>query len=154
MLTCRADLTVMDDYVHTFMAYLTQIPETILNSSALQLALSQTISALTCPAPETTLVCLDTLVLVTSHLGDPRYTPHLQPLLAQFGSVLVGLLVAGVVGGFPEEGVEQVRTVLGALSVCAPAEEVYGWLNGAVGQIPGHVVPTLEKEKFLTDVQR
>ncbi|OCF35078.1 transportin-3 [Kwoniella heveanensis BCC8398] len=143
---------VMDDYVHLFIAYLTSIPSLTLTSPLLHLAVSHVLSALTCPAPETILISLDTLVVLSKSALDARYHAALQPIFGQYGKVLLGLVIGGVVQGYPEDGLDQVQIVVGALAELVPPETAEGWFVQAVQGLPGHVVPGGEKQAFLRDV--
>lgn len=143
----------MDDYAHTFIAYINFLTHPTLSSPSLPLAVSHTLAALTCPAPETNLVCLDVLALLSKHLQDSSLQPHIQPLFQQYGKAIVGLLINGMVTDFPEDGLDQVQEVLAAAVICAPAQEVAEWISLAVDGIPGHVVPAGEKPRFLERVQ-
>ncbi|WRT66764.1 uncharacterized protein IL334_003727 [Kwoniella shivajii] len=143
---------VMDDYVHLFMAYLTSIPNLILSSSLIHLAFSHTLSALTCPAPETTLISLDVLSTLSKSLLHAQHHSQLQPIFAQYGKVLVDLVMGGIVQGFPEDGLDQVQIILGAITNSLPPQEVEQWFIESISSLPGHVVPVQEKQGFLNDL--
>jgi transportin-3 len=148
-----ADTLVMEDFVHTFIAYITFLPHATLSSPLLHLAVSHTLAALSCPAPETNLVCLDALAILSKRLGEQAFQSTLQPIFAQYGKAIVALLIQGMVADFVEDGLDQVQTVLAATVVCAPAQEVDGWVVEAVGGIAGHIVPLAEKQRFLEGVR-
>lgn len=143
----------MDDYVHTLMAYMTYLTHPTLSSTSLPTAVSHTLAALTCPAPETILVCLDALALLAKNLQDSSLQPRIQPVFQQYGKAIVSLSVNGMVSVFPEDGLGAVQEVLAATVVCAPAQEVLSWFATALEGIPGHVVPVAEKPKFMEKVQ-
>ena len=142
----------MDDYVHCFMAYLTSLPNLMLSSPALSQAVSHTLAALTCPAPETTLICLDTLSLLAQRLSHAQFRPVLQPIFAQFGKAILAIALGGVVQGHPEDALEPTQVILGATVQCAPPAEVELWAREAIASLPGHVVPAAEKEIFLREL--
>ncbi len=142
----------MDDYVHCFMSYLTNLPDIILSSPVLPVATAHTLSALTCPAPETSLICLDTLALLSQRLSHPPHQPQLQPVFQQYGKVILSLTLSGVVQGFPEDGLDQIQQIVGATVQCAPPADIEGWIDEAMGEIPGHVVPSGEKQNFRREV--
>lgn len=143
----------MDDYVHTLIAYITFLTHPTLSSPSLPLAISHTLAALVCPAPETNLVCLDALALLSKHLQDSSLQPHIQPVFQQYGNAIISLLINGMVTDFPEDGLDQVQEILAATVICAPVQEVGAWITTAVEGIPGHVVPASEKPRFLERVQ-
>ena len=138
----------MDDYVHCFMSYLTHLPDITLASSLLPLATAHTLSALTCPAPETILICLDTLALLSQRLPQPQ----IQPVFQQYGKIILSLTLLGVVQGFPEDGLDQVQQIVSATVVCAPPAEVEAWVGETMSEIPGHVVPSSEKQILLREL--
>jgi len=145
-------ILVMDDYVHCFMSYLIHLPVVTLSSPLFQLATAHTLSALTCPAPETSLICLDTLALLSQRLSHAETHPRLQPIFQQYGKAILSLTLAGVFQGFPEDGLDQVQRVVAATVSCAPPAEVEGWVSEALNEIPGHVVPSGEKQTFLREL--
>ncbi|KAK8864138.1 hypothetical protein IAR55_001384 [Kwoniella newhampshirensis] len=143
---------VMDDYVHLVMAYLNSIPDLTLSSSLLHLAVSHTLAALTCPAPETILISIDTLAMLSKHLVQPQHHNQLQPIFAQYGKVILVLIIGGVVQGFPEDALDQVQEILQTTAATLPPDVVEGWVAEAVQGFPGHAVPVSEKQAFLQDV--
>jgi transportin-3 len=142
----------MDDYVHLLMAYITHVPNVSLYSPFFHLAFSRTLAALTCPAPETILICLDTLSLVSQRFATEEYRPLLQPVFAQYGKAVLMLVLGGVVQGYPEEGVDQVHEIVAATVFAVPAHEAGEWVAGAIGALPGNVVPPADKQAFLAEV--
>lgn len=143
----------MEDYVHMFTAYITFLPAASISSPVLPLAVSHTLAALVCPAPETNLVCLDALAMLSKYLQDQEYQSRLQPIFAQYGNAIISLLINGMVTDFVEDGLNQVQTVLASTVLCAPAQEVQSWMGEAVGGIGGHIVPMAEKQQFLEGVR-
>ncbi|WVR06683.1 hypothetical protein IAU60_003715 [Kwoniella sp. DSM 27419] len=152
---------VMDDYVHLFMAYLSAIPESTLSSSLVHLAVSHTLAALTCPAPETILISLDLLATLAKFStdgiqgqghGQPDARANLASIFGQYGKVVLGLVVAGVVSGYPEDGLDSVQSIMAAIAGSQPPENVEQWFVEAVNSLPGHVVPPTEGQSFLRDI--
>lgn len=143
---------VMDDYVHCFNAYLTHLPAYTLSSPALPLAFSHTLMALACPAPEAILVSLDVLHLLSQRLSHTQFQPTLQPLFAQYGQALVGVILPGIVGQFPEDGFDQAQGVLGATVMCAAPEEVERWAGEGLAATPSNVLPAHDKEVFMREL--
>lgn len=145
----------MDDYVHCFMAYLKSIPP-ILSSPTIPLAIQHTLSALTCPSPETILISLDVLTLLSTQLksGQQQHTQALQPVFNQYGQVIVGLVIGGVVSGFPEDGLDQVQEILSATVGCVDPMVAEGWCGLAVGGLAGHLVPVGERQVFLSELHQ
>ncbi|WWD05130.1 hypothetical protein V865_003202 [Kwoniella europaea PYCC6329] len=143
---------VMDDYVHLLIAYLTSIPALVLSSPSLQPAISHILATLTCHSPETILVSLDTLVILSNHLPSNH---RLQEIFMTYGKVIVGLLINGlIVQDFPEDALDQIRIILNALTSTGTtqSQKLESWFGETINGLPGHVVPGGEKQAFLNDV--
>lgn len=154
---------MMDDYVHCFMAYLTALPELTLSLPLLHLAVSHTLAALTCPAPETVLISLDVLTSLCRLVKPPTpsspqspYQATLEPIFAQYGSAIIKLTIGGVVQGFPEDCMEQVKEIVETtLMACAGGvapDVLESWVREAIDGIPGYVVPQNDRVAFLGEV--
>ncbi|WWC63014.1 uncharacterized protein I303_105612 [Kwoniella dejecticola CBS 10117] len=140
----------MEDYGHLFMAYLTSMPNQILASQSIQMAVSHVLASLTCPATEMILIALDVLANVSTQSNDPR----IASILNTYGKAIVQILINGIVTDFPEDSMDQVQTILHALSSSGSSnpQEIESWFSGAVGGLAGHVVPQEAKQAFLADV--
>lgn len=145
--------SVMDDYVHCFMAYIQALPSQTLASAACPLAVSHTLAALMCPAPQTVLVCLDTLSLLAQRMSHAEFEPGLKPMFATYAKPLLALLLDGVVHGLPDDGFDQVPHILKAIAASVPPTEVEAYATEGLASIPGNVLPATEKQKFITDLQ-
>ncbi|WWC71179.1 uncharacterized protein I206_105132 [Kwoniella pini CBS 10737] len=139
---------VMDDYDHLFMAYLTAIPNLTLSSPSVRLGVSHVLASLTCPSTETILISLDVLANLSIHV----HAPPIASTLNTYGKVIVSILINGVVTDFPEDSLDQVQTVLNALTSSGNPQEIEGWFREAIGDLPGHLVPNEAKQGFLGDV--
>ncbi|WVN85688.1 uncharacterized protein L203_100837 [Cryptococcus depauperatus CBS 7841] len=142
---------VMDDYIHLLLPYLTQLPA-IYSSPHLSLAISHTLQALTCHAPEIILVSLDVLSLLASKLADTQTSHLLQPIFAQYGPAIVSILLKGVVTDFPEDSSDQVQSIMGSLAETVAVEAVENWMREGLQGVAGYVVPAADKEAFLSQV--
>jgi transportin-3 len=141
----------MDDYVHLVMSYLTHLPALTLTHPSLAQSLSLTLTAVTLPAPETILGSLDVLSLLSQKLQNPQFQPYLQPIFAQYGKVMIGLLLKGLIEGFPEDGVESVADVIGG--VCAVGGwEVEAWVKEGLEGVEAGRLPIAEREKFCIEI--
>ncbi|ORY31770.1 armadillo-type protein [Naematelia encephala] len=142
---------VMDDYVHCFMAYLNALPA-VLSSPVIPHAVQHTLSALTLPASETIFASLDTLALLSQRLSHAQYQPVLRPVFGQYGEVIAGLTIGGIVQSFPEDSLDQVQQILGATLSCAEPAVAGAWVMKAIESLPGNVLPAVEKQKFVGEV--
>ncbi|WVW85137.1 hypothetical protein I302_107174 [Kwoniella bestiolae CBS 10118] len=144
---------VMDDYVHLVISYLTSIPTLTLQSPSIQPAISHVLASLTCHSPETVLVSLDVLSILSNHLASNQ---NLQNLFMQYGKAIVGLLINGlIVHDYPEDSLDQIQVILNHLTKLSNGtntQEMEGWFGETIGGLPGHVVPQGEKQAFLVEV--
>ena len=143
---------VMDDYVNCFMSFLEANPATVLNSPVLPLATAHTLAALTCPAPETTMAGLDVLALLSDREVRAQYNAQILPVFAQYGQVVLSLTLAGVVQGFPEAALERVQDIVPATVLSVPREQAQAWVAQVITEIPGHLLPSKEKETFVHEL--
>ncbi len=118
------------------------------------MSLAHTLSALTCPNPDTILIALDVLQHLSQLLGEgPAYQAHIQPVFQQYGQAILGLVIGGVVQGYPDEALSQGKIIVNAVCEVGRASgQTDSWMSEAVAQIPGHVVPTAEKQAFLQEI--
>lgn len=145
----NADLTVMDDYTHCFMAYLNTIPALTLSVPSLPLAVSHTLSALSCPAPEIVRIALDVLAKLSTLVPT---SPTLQQPFQTYGKAVISLVLQGVVQDFPEDGMDEVEKILiTTIAVGGPQSE--GWAVEALSGVPGHVLPVSDRQAFVTELQ-
>lgn len=144
---------VMDDYVHCFMAFINAVPQNTLASPAIQLAVSHTLAALMCPAPQTVLVCLDMLALLSQRATHTQFHALLQPAFATYAKPILALVLPGIVQGFPEDGFDQVPVILQATVTSIPAADAEAYATEALAGIPGNALPNSEKEKFIAELR-
>jgi transportin-3 len=147
---------VMDDYVHCFMAFIQALPAQTIASPSCQVAVSHTLAALMCPAPQTVLACLDTLSLLAKGMADrengPQFAPTLQPIFAVHAKPLFAMLLDGVVSGYPEDGFDQVPFIIKATCASIPPAQAEAYATEGLAAIPGNVLPASEKQKFVTEL--
>lgn len=143
---------VMDDYVHCFMAYIHALPDQTLASPALSQAVSHTLAAIMCPAPQTILVCLDTLNLLSQKLQQPQYQALVQPVFAQYAKGIMSLVLQGIVQGYPDDGFDQAPGIIQAAVTSIPGAEAESYATNALAGIPGHALPTADKSKFVHEL--
>lgn len=150
------------------------IPALVIPSPAFAQSFSVCLTALNLPAPE---IILTTLEYIQVVLSDPSINPSvplvsgngstpppsaalgpsdkavvtesLRNVLGQQGGALVGLVLSGLVTGYPEEAPELVVNILRALAGAFPGEMV-AWLPPVVESLPATSVPVAEKQAFLT----
>ena len=137
--------------MHLVLAYFDNVPSILFSSSAFPAAFSHLIASLTVSSSQVTNTALDLLSSVSKLAVSSQYSHVATGVLTQFGSVLLALTLQGVVQGFPEESLHYVTEILQA-TVAARGTETEPWIQSAVSGIPGHIVPTAEKTRFLEEV--
>jgi transportin-3 len=142
----------MDDYSHCFMAYLNTLPALTLSLPSLPLAITHTLSALSCPAPEIIRISLDVLAKLSDLLqSHPQGPSALGPAFHQYGKGIISIILAGVVQNFPEDSMEEVEKVLlGTVSVAGGESEE--WAKEGLASVPGHVIPQADRLAFLQEL--
>lgn len=144
---------VMDDYVHCFEAYILALPDRTLSSAAVTPAISHTLAALTCPSPQTIVVCLYVLHLVSQRMQHTQYMPLLQPIFGQYSKVILKLVLAGIVEGYPDDAFDQTPLILYATLTSVSPNEAIALTTESLAAIPGHSLPAADKDVFITEVR-
>lgn len=137
--------------MYLVLAFFDHIPPILFASPAFPAAFSHLIASLTVSSSQVTNSALDLLSSISKLGASSQYQHVANGVLAQFGSALLPLTLQGVVQGFPEESLDYVTEILQA-TVAARGAETEPWIQSAVAGIPGHVVPTAEKTRFLGEV--
>lgn len=83
----------------------------------------------------------------------PIYAAAVRPVVEREGQELIGLLLSGLVGDFPEESIAMVVTIFRVLGAIWPTE-LHAWLPVVVQQLPSTVAPDQAKSSFLADINR
>lgn len=129
------------------MSYLTTIPTLTLTFPSLPLAITHTLSALSCPSPSIIRIALDVLAKLASFLPHPSLTPIFQ----QYGKAIVTLVLQGLIQDFPEDSMEEIEKILvGTLAVSGAEGE--GWVGEALGGVAGTVVPVGDRGVFMGEL--
>ena len=159
----------MDDYVHLLTPMTEFTPDILLLSPAFPTAFRAAVATLQLVQSEILVATLDFIRIVLSHdaLSPPTSLnpQHLIPLtpppkfplygaaikdvVEKQGFELVGHLLTGLVGHFPEDTTSTVVTVLRVMSALW-APQVQAWLPSVVEQLPAATVPVESKAQFLT----
>jgi len=139
---------VMDDYSHCLMAYLNAVPALTLSLPSLSIAITHILSSLSCPAPEIIRISLDVLAKLSDQLPTQ---PQLQTVFNQYGKGIITLVLQGLIQDFPEDCMEEIEKILvGTMGVVGSQGE--SWAGEALGSVPGHLVPVVDRSAFLAEL--
>ena len=83
----------------------------------------------------------------------PIYVTAIRAVIDKEGFVLVGYLLAGLVGDFPEDSTSAVVSIFRALAALWTSQ-LLSWLPPVLEQLPSAVAPNQAKSQFMADVTR
>lgn len=154
---------VLEDYIHLLLELVAHAPNIFFQSSAFPLAFRAAMAALTLVHSEIIFQSLDLFRIVLNHdcllSGPPQppkfpiYSTAIRAVVDKEGFVLVGYLLAGLVGDFPEDSTSAVVSIFRALAALWTSQ-VLSWLPPVLEQLPTTVAPIQAKSQFLADVTR
>jgi transportin-3 len=138
-------------------------PDIFFQSSAFPLAFRASMAALTLVHSEIIFQSLDLFRIVLTHdclLSNssqppkfPIYATAIHGVVDKEGFALVGYLLAGLVGEFPEDSTSTVVTIFRVLAALWTSQ-MLSWLPPVLEQLPTTVAPNQAKTQFLADVTR
>jgi transportin-3 len=160
--SCRFYL-VLEDYIHLLLELVTHAPDIFFQSSAFPLAFRASMAALTLVHSEIVFQCLDLFRIVLTHDSlrpdlpqppkFPIYATTIRSVVDKEGFALVGYLLAGLVGDFPEDSTSTVVSIFRVLAVLWTSQ-LLSWLPPVLEQLPTTAAPNQTKSQFLQDVTR
>jgi transportin-3 len=83
----------------------------------------------------------------------PIYVTAIRTAVDKEGFALVGYLLAGLVGDFPEDSTSTVVSIFRVLAALWTSQ-LLSWLPPVLEQLPTTVAPNQAKSQFLTEVTR
>jgi transportin-3 len=140
-------------------------PDLFFQSSVFPLAFRASMAALTLVHSDVVFAALDLFRSILTHdcLSPtysrppppkfPIYASIIQAVIEKEGFELVGYLLAGLVGDFPEDSASTVVSIFRVFSALWSSQLV-SWLPPIVQQLPTSSVPNQTKNEFLTDVTK
>lgn len=139
-------------------------PDVFFPSPAFPIGFRVAMAALTLVHSDIVFAALDLLRTIFSHeCLDPNsrppppkfpiYAAAIRPVVEREGQELTALLLAGLVGDFPEESIPMVATIFRVLGGLWPTQ-LLTWLPPIVQQLPPTVAPDQAKSVFITDINR
>ena len=139
-------------------------PDILFPSSAFIVAFRAAMAALTLIQADIVFAALDFIRSVLTHdcldpsLPSPPpkfpiYASAIRPVIEQEGAALVGCLLTGIVGDFPEDTLSAVVSILRAVSQLWTSQFL-SWLPLILERLPASGVPHEAKTQFLSDITR
>jgi transportin-3 len=156
-------ILVLEDYIHLLLELVAHVPDIFFQSSAFPLAFRASMAALTLVHSEIIFQCLDLFRIILTHdcviSGSPQppkfpiYATAIRTVVDKEGLVLVGYLLAGLVGDFPEDSTSTVVSIFRVLAMLWTSQ-LLSWLPPVLEQLPPTVAPNQAKSQFLAEVTR
>jgi len=154
---------VLEDYIHLLLELVVHAPDIFFQSSAFPLAFRASMAALTLVHSEIIFQSLDLFRIILNHdclLSNsqqppkfPIYVTAIRSVVDKEGFALVGYLLAGLVGDFPEDSTSTVVSIFRVLAALWTSQ-LLSWLPPVLEQLPTTVAPNQAKSQFLTEVTR
>jgi transportin-3 len=152
---------VLEDYIHLLLQLVELAPDVFFQSSAFPLALRASMAALTLVHSDIIFRSLDLFRIILTHdcllPGSPQppkfliYASAIHEVVDKEGFVLLGYLLAGLVGDFPEDATSIVVTIFRVFAGLWTSQ-LLSWLPPVLEQLPTVTAPNQAKSQFMTDV--
>ncbi|KAH9846826.1 ARM repeat-containing protein [Lenzites betulinus] len=153
---------VLEDYLQMLLQMIEFTPDVFFPSPAFPIGFRVAMAALTLVHSDIVFAALDLLRTIFSHEclepnsrppppKFPIYAAAIRPVVEREGQELTALLLAGLVGDFPEESIPMVATIFRVLGGLWPTQ-LLAWLPPIVQQLPPTVAPDQAKSVFITDI--
>ncbi|OJT10098.1 hypothetical protein TRAPUB_13454 [Trametes pubescens] len=154
---------VLEDYLQMLLQMIEYTPDVFFPSPAFAFAFRVAMASLTLVHSDIVFAALDLLRTIFTHEclapatsqppppSFPIYAAAVRPVVEREGQELIGLLLSGLVGDFPEESIAMVVTIFRVLGAIWPTE-LHAWLPVVVQQLPSTAAPDQAKSSFLTDI--
>lgn len=151
----------MEDYLRMLIELVEHAPDVFFPSPAFPIAFRAAMAGLTLVQADIIFAALDVLRAIIEHdclhpapVPPPRYPVYaaaIKPVVEKEGLELVGYLLSGLTGDFPEDCVSPVITIFRVLAILWPSQ-LLAWLPVVLQQLPSTSVPDQAKSLFLSEV--
>lgn len=154
---------VLEDYLQLLLQMTDHAPDILFESSAFPIAFEVTMAALSLIQSDVIFAALNFLRIVMTHdclvphaLSTPPpkfpiYASAIRLVVDKEGFKLVGLLLSGLVGDFPEETSSYTISIFRVLATLWSAE-LLAWCPVVLQQLPVSSVPDQAKTQFMKDL--
>ncbi|THH18937.1 hypothetical protein EW146_g2139 [Bondarzewia mesenterica] len=155
---------VLEDYLRMLLQMVDYSPDLFFQSSAFPIAFRVALAALTLIQSDIIFASLDLIRIILTHdcLSPtattplppkfPIYAAAIRQVVEKEGFELIGLLLTGLVGDFPEETSSSIITIFRVLSGLWPTQ-VLSWVPPVLQRLPVSSAPDEAKARFLTDLK-
>lgn len=164
-LTCdtyTSTFIVLEDFLQMLLRLVEFAPEIYFQSPAFPLTFRATMAALTVVHSDIIFAALDLIRITLTHdsitsntTTSPKFTVFASAIRGVFekeGFELVGYLLSGLIGDFPEDSTSAVVSIFRVISsVWTP--QLLSWLPLVLQQLPS-TAPNQAKTQFMSDVTR
>ena len=154
---------MLEDYIQLLLQLVEAVPDVIYQSAAFPLAFRASMAALTLIHSDLVFAALELFRVVMTHdsfiPSSAQPTKHtvnataIKVVVQKEGFELVGYLLGGLVGDFPEESTSSVVSIFRGIAV-AHSPQLLTWLPPVLQQLPTSAVPNEAKEQFMMDVTK
>lgn len=164
MLLTPGCLTVLEDYLQMLLQLVEHAPDIFFQSPAFPIAFRAAMAALTLVHTDIVFASLDIFRVTLTHdclmpstntppPKFPEYAAAIRRVFEKEGFELVGYLLNGLVGDFPEDSLSGVVSIFRAISIIWTSQFL-SWLPAILQQLPTTAAPNEAKTQFLSDVTR
>lgn len=156
---------VLEDYIQTLIQLAELAPDIFFESSSFPYAFRASLASLQVVYSDVIFSGLELFRTILGHesLEPPRkgeghppkfpvYANIIRQTVEKEGFALLGCLLTGVTGDFPEDSISNVVSIWRALAHDWPTQLIT-WLPSVLEQMPGTLVTAEAKRQLLTDVQ-
>lgn len=163
VLTFRA--SVLEDYIQTLNQLAILAPDIFFESSSFSYAFRASLGSLQVVYSDVIFKGLELFRNIVGHesLDPPRkgehppkfpiYANSIRQTVEKEGFGLLGCLLTGVTGDFPEDSISEVVSIWRSLARDWPTQLIT-WLPSVLEQMPATLVTAEAKRQLLTDVQK
>ncbi|KAG5647647.1 hypothetical protein DXG03_009000 [Asterophora parasitica] len=153
---------VLEDYLQMLLQLVDHGPDIFFQSSAFPLAFRAAMASLTVVHTDIIFASLDLFRIILTHdclvpttasppPKFPLYAAAIRAVFEKEGYELVGYLLSGLIGDFPEDSTSAVVSIFRVISFVWTAQLV-SWLPAVLQQLPTVAAPNEAKTQFLSDV--
>lgn len=153
---------VLEDYLQMLLQLVDHGPDIFFQSLAFPLAFRVAMAALTVVHTDIIFAALDLFRIILTHdclvpsttpppPKFPLYAASIRAVVEKEGYELVGYLLAGLIGDFPEDSTSAVVSIFRVISFVWTSQLI-SWLPTILQQLPTAAAPNEAKTQFLSDV--
>ena len=154
----------MEDYLRMLQTLVDYAPDVLFQSTAFPVAFRAAMAGLTLIQTDIVFAALDFVRSVLTHdclnpqmdpppPNFPIYAACIRPVVQEEGLELVGCLLTGLTGDFPQEASSSVVVIMRIIALLWPSQ-LLAWLPVVLQQLPSATTPDAVKANFLSEVSQ